>query len=123
MKVFLLLSIFIILLSMVGLKIIHNIFSNKDYYNILQIFLIGITINILIFIFLKLIFNNYEIKKGVKGHVGLMGNKGLMGKPDYCASCNVIKKTLGSEKIKKDKNKIIVQTPVISYDVKGEPII
>ena len=119
---FLLISMFIILLSMVGLKIIDNIFSEKDYFIIMYIFLIGVTINSLILLFLVMVFKDYKFKKGLIGDIGDIGEKGLKGEPDKCSDCNKLENTLGDEKIRLDKKKIRVEQPVISYDVKGKPI-
>ena len=119
---FSLMAMFIILLFMVGLKIIDNIFSEKDYFIILNISLTGITINSLILLFLVMVFKDYKFKKGLIGDIGDIGEKGLQGFPDYCSDCNKPENTLGDEKIRLDKKKIRVEQPVISYDVKGKPI-
>lgn len=122
MFLFLLFAMLIILLGMVGLKIIDNIFSEKDYFMIMYIFLIGVTINSLILLFLEMVFKDYEFKKGEIGDIGLTGEKGLLGMPDYCSDCNKPENTLGDEKIRLDKKKIRVEQPVVSYDTKGKPI-
>ena len=114
---------FLIVFFMVCLKIIDNLFSEQDYYIILQIFLVGITINSLILLFLIMVFRDYKFKPGLKGDIGEMGLKGPKGMPDYCSECNKKENTLGDEKIKNDKKKIRIELPVVSYDAKGEPII
>lgn len=119
---FLLMAMFIILLFMTGLKIIENIFSGQEYYIILQIFLVGFAINSVIILFLKMVFKDYKFKKGSKGETGTIGEKGLKGIADNCSECNMIKNTLGDEKIINDKKKLRVEIPVIHYDIKGEPI-
>lgn len=122
MFLFLLFAMLIILLGMVGLKIIDNIFSEKDYFIIMYIFLIGVTINSLILLFLEMVFKNYEFKKGEIGEIGLTGEKGLLGMPDYCSDCNKPENTLGDEKIRLDKKKIKRVVPQISSVAKGKPI-
>lgn len=123
MYFFSLIAMFVIVLFMTVLKIIHNIFSGHEYYIVLQIFLVGFTINSLIILFLIMVFKDYKFKIGSRGEIGDGGEKGLKGLPDYCSECNKVENTLGDEKIKNDKRKIRVEVPVISYDVKGEPII
>jgi hypothetical protein len=122
MFLFLLFAMLIILLGMVGLKIIDNIFSEKDYFIIMYIFLIGITINSLILLFLEMVFKDYEFKKGEMGEIGSSGKIGLSGMPDYCSDCNKPENTLGDEKIRLDKKKIRVEQPDISSNIKGKPI-
>ena len=119
---FSLIAMFIILLCMVGLKIIDNIFSEKEYLVILNMSLTGVTINSLILLFLEMVFKDYKFKKGLIGDIGSIGEKGLNGEPDKCSDCNKPENTLGDEKIRLDKKKIRVEQPVISYDVKGKPI-
>ena len=114
MKFFLFLSVFIILLFLVSMKIIDNIFSKKEYYIIIQIFIVGIMINIIMFMFLTMEFRNIKINPGSLGNRGSPGIKGFTGNPDYCATCNKLSHTLGSKKIENDKkNKIIISTPVL----------
>ena len=113
MKFFLFLSIFIILLFLVSMKIIDNVYGKKEYYIIIQIFLVGIMINIIMFLFLTMVFRKVEIKKGPSGNRGSPGVKGFTGNPEYCADCNKIPQTLGSKKIEKDKDRVVVATPIL----------
>ena len=45
-----------------------------------------------------------------------------MGNSDFCSKCDndLEQENVGSEKIKADKKKVIVETPVLSNDVRGE---
>lgn len=122
MYFFSLIAMFMIVMFLVLLKIIHNIFSDAEYYIIIKMFLIGITINSLVLLFLVMIFKDHKFKEGPKGEVGEIGEKGLRGMPDYCSYCNKPENTLGDEKVRKDKKIIKVEVPVVDYNVKGEPI-
>ena len=114
--------IFVILLG--GLLItnfVKKLFDKEPYYIIIQLFIIGIILNIFILLYNKMIFKNMGILKGPRGIQGDGGNQGLMGNNDTCSKCEKgdQKDTVGSEKIKADTKKVIVETPILSNNVRG----
>ena len=118
-----LIKIFIILL--IGLfisKFLENLYYDEPFYIVLQLFIIGTILNIIIFIYNTSIFKKIEIKRGPRGVKGEIGDQGLMGNSDFCSKCDndLEQENVGSEKIKADKKKVIVETPVLSNDVRGE---
>ena len=69
-----------------------------------------------------MIFRKMEIKRGPRGIQGDGGQQGLIGNNDVCSKCenDIEKNTIGSEKLKSDKKKVIVETPVISSNTRGK---
>lgn len=117
--------IFVILLGGLLLtNFLKDIFGKEPYYIIIQLFVVGIILNICILLYNKIIFRKINIKIGKRGKQGESGIKGLMGNNDSCSKCenDFQTDTVGSEKIKSDKKKTIIETPVLSSNIRGKPL-
>jgi hypothetical protein len=114
----------VLLLSLLLSKYILNYFSEHPYYEILKLFLIGIILNICILGYLLYVFKHIEPLEGPHGPQGESGNKGPSGNADVCSNgCAKEINTLGDKFINKRKDEnIVVRTPVISPNIKGEPL-
>ena len=88
MKLFIFLLLVFLLALFASLKFIYNTLRNKEYYIILQMFLIGVCLNIIILLYLTTIFKNKIIKSGSKGPRGPKGDKGDNGENDICNKCD-----------------------------------
>ena len=120
--IYFLVIIFVILMvALYSMKFFKNMFSKEPYYIIIQLFVLGMTLNSCILLYNKMIFKKIEIRIGHIGKQGETGQGGLMGNNDTCGTCDndLQKKTIGSEKLKEDKKKIIVETPVLSSNIRG----
>ena len=123
--IYFLILIFVILLG--GLLItnfLKDIFGKEPYYIIIQLFVVGIILNICILLYNKIIFRKINIKIGKRGKQGDGGIKGLMGNNDSCSKCenDFQNDTVGNEKIKSDNKKTLNETPVLSTNIRGKPL-
>ena len=111
----------LILLALLANNMIDKIFNEKPYYIVLMVFMYGIFINICILIYNLMIFKNKKIKRGGPGKKGDSGDQGLMGDNDTCGDCGETKQeTVGELKIAEDKKEVIIETPVLSSDIRGQ---
>lgn len=120
MKFIILLYIIIpILLILLLYRFIKNIYGQKDFFIILQIFLAGVCLNIFVLMYNLMYFSKEDTKPGPKGPKGITGDQGFMGELDECPHCTEMEKTTGDEKIEKDSKKVIVSDPIISNKIAG----
>jgi len=104
-------------------KIINKIFKNNPNILIIQLFVVGITLNLFILLFITMKYVNLKIRDGPRGNVGEPGLKGPEGFPDICQKCEPVTKNLGQVKIDNDKEKsLIVKIPQVPVNQPGRPI-
>lgn len=117
-----LLVIFIIFGFLITLNIVDKFFASKDYYLIIQIFILGFFINVALNLFINFFYKNAKMKQGNPGPKGQPGLKGPKGEPDACIQCEPVKVNLGQRKIEQDrKNNMIFKIPKIPANLPGRP--
>lgn len=108
------LTIFFII-CIVILQIIQKMFIIPENIILVRIILIGLCLNILIFVYLTYSFSQVKQVRGPAGPQGLRGDKGYEGKSSGCNICGPQPTTYGYEKNQDLKqNLIIPQKPLFS---------
>lgn len=106
-----------------GYKVINNLFKNAPNYAVINIFYIGLVINIAMFCFIMFEFKNVNIKPGLPGPKGEPGYKGPTGNPDTCLQCEPMRKNLGHRIVEHKKQSTLnVPIPQIPVNLPGRPI-
>lgn len=84
MNYFIFLFLILCLIFFAIFQFIKNTQKDKQYYSIVQIFFIGFSLNLLIFLYLQLVFKNKKFKIGGVGPRGPKGDKGETGDNAIC---------------------------------------
>ena len=113
----------VLLFGLILSKKIKYYFSGTPYSVILQIFIYGIIINICILGYLLIVFKNIKPLPGPRGPMGEIGPVGFQGKSGECNECDEDGKkfNIGSNQNKSNK-KIVITTPILSYNAIGKPL-
>jgi hypothetical protein len=103
------------IICIVALQIIQRLFEIPENILLVRIIFIGISINVLIFVYLKSSFSVIKNKRGPLGPQGIMGDKGYEGTYDSCATCFPEPTTFGYEKnVDLKQNLVIPQKPLLT---------
>lgn len=114
--------IFILFGLIIALNMIDKLFKNKPNYIIIQIFTLGLFINIGLYFFIYFYYSHSNLVEGPPGPKGQPGIKGPKGEPDSCVQCEPVKQNLGERKLELDrKTKLIVEIPKIPANLPGRP--
>ena len=106
-------------LCLIAYNILDKLYRRKPFFIILQIVILGISLNVVIFMYNYFYFRKHKLKSGPAGPQGETGPMGFQGELDNCPQCSTFSSTVGEEKIKKDSEKVIVSTPVLPAGIKG----
>ena len=113
-KLLFFLFIFIILLSLTGLKTLNKFLKFAPNRIVIVSTYVGIVINFCISLFIFTVFRNTALLEGPPGPIGDAGIKGPAGFPDSCIKCETTPVTLGDKRIEFVKeNNLIVPIPQI----------
>jgi hypothetical protein len=116
---------FVLLIALLVAKPVLNYFKGRPFSYILNIYLIGILLNICVIGYLLLIFKNVSPRDGPEGPKGTSGKKGFIGNSDVCGGgCDEKVETLGSNIIKERKNKeVFIKTPTLPSNITNNNIL
>lgn len=107
----------LIILFFIGIIIINKIdkiFIKTDYSMLIKLVLIGILLNLCIFVYLSTSFKVIKIQRGIRGPKGNRGMRGYNGNTKGCGVCSPEPDTIGYKRTENDKKNIInIQKPVI----------
>ena len=78
------------LCGMIVLKLMEQIYRGAPNINIIRMFVICVTLQVMITCFLIMSFNKTRSQKGPKGPTGNRGNRGLQGKHAGINTCDRI---------------------------------
>jgi hypothetical protein len=122
-KLFFLLVTILIMFSLMAYKVIENLYKTKPYFAIIQLFMIGMAINLGVFMFIMMYYKNVDVSPGVKGEKGPVGSKGAMGYAENCEQCGPVAKNLGQHKSEYDKaNTLIYRIPQVPANQPGRSV-
>lgn len=100
-------------------NILYNLYNRRPFFIIFQIVYVGIILNIVILMYNIFYFGKHKLKIGPQGPQGDTGPSGFQGDIDNCPECKTFSSTVGDEKIKNDSKKVIVSTPILPDNIKG----
>jgi len=111
--------IILVIFLLILYNILYNLYRRQPFFIILQIVYIGIILNIVILMYNIFYFGKHRLKQGPQGPKGETGPIGYQGELDNCPECKTFSSTIGDEKIKNDSKKVIVSTPILPDNIKG----
>ena len=114
--------IFILILLCIGfiflLRQVNYIFADNKYLLIIQLCVLSLFINVVIFFFITSTFKNMDIKPGLQGPKGNRGARGLQGQADTCQTCKTQENSVGYEFLQdKFENQIVIEKPLLEPKV------
>lgn len=108
-----------VILCLLIYNILDKLYRRRPFFIVLQIVIIGITLNVVILMYNLFYFSKHKLKSGPKGPKGDTGPMGFQGELDNCPQCSNFSSTVGEEKIKEDSKKVLVSTPILPSGIKG----
>ena len=116
---------FVLLIGLLIAKSVLNYFRSRPFSYILNIYVIGMLLNMCVIGYLLIIFKNVSPRDGPTGPKGTSGKKGFIGKSDVCGGgCDEKIETLGSNLIKERQNKaVFIKTPTLPSNITNNNIL
>lgn len=100
--------------------LVEKFFVESNKIILVRVILLGIMLNVFIFLYLKLSFSKIKTKEGPQGPRGYRGDKGYGGRADSCAVCGPQQNTFAYENLDKMKKELVIpQKPLLKkIDIK-----